>query len=274
MDVDALLNRIADVCPLPATTLRVMSLARSPEATLQQVAEAIEADPALALEVVRLAQSPLMKRGDHPCDLRRATSLLGLDELHDLAAGMALLVAFRSEHELALAIHDASVVMSVYARALARALDADERTCHLGGLLAEVGALACMALDPDYHVLRAENPEPADLVAAECERYGISSRDLGARLLLRNQLPEDVALAVADDPPSELRERRIVGFVRDAVPAILEAGSRNDTDGLEDRLDELAGDYDLPLPGPRLFELAVEAGVIAASLLRRVRLAG
>jgi HD-like signal output (HDOD) protein len=185
MDARALVTRIHEVCPVPAVAQRVIALANDPASSIREIAETIATDPGLAAEVLRIANSPVYGRRRGVSDLADAVMTLGLSEVGSMASAMAMLAAFGSTHERAQSIRGSAVLSGAVARKIAGYAGADPRPAFLGGLLADIGALACLTVDTDGYaaILASEDPS-----AGELERYGCSSRAIGAELLRANDL--------------------------------------------------------------------------------------
>ncbi len=160
-----------------------------------------------------------------------------------MAGAMALLATFATRDELSLDLHRTCAVSGAIAEALvpigknvARSLP------FICGLLCEVGAMACLAVDgPAYvdlwnHSVRAPGGRvTTEAVLArdafETQRYGLTTRAIGARLLRRHQLPPDIALALEAGPqgPSDAPLLyRATAFAR--VAALLVFGPPNSRD--------------------------------------------
>ncbi len=237
MDHRALVNRVSEVCPLPANASRVLALTGDPDASMSAIVEAVSTDPALSAEVMRIASSPAYATRCPPTDLHAATTRLGLRELHDMASAMAMLVAFRSEHELSGEIHERALFSANLAHLLAAAMKHPRpRTALLCGLLCEIGALACLAVDADaYIALRDVAGADRDLRAAvERDRYGATSWEIGAALLERNALPKVVCGAVRGSADAEdLLLAAVTRLSRSASALVFEACRGGDTAWVE-----------------------------------------
>ncbi|MCA9605911.1 MAG: HDOD domain-containing protein [Myxococcales bacterium] len=271
MTARELVEHLHEVCPLPANAQRVLALTGSPRATMEEVGAALSSDPALAAEVMRVASSPAYAGAVPPADLQAAAVRLGMSELRDLAAAAAMLAAFPTHHELALSVHDRSVFAAELAVALATELGHRRpRTVYLCGLLAELGVLACLAVDDEvYAALRDYvDDDPTLRAFEERARYGTTSWAIGAALLRNNGISEMVCGAIenapdADDPLAG----HITQFVRFAMPIVFD-GAEGDPEWLE-RLGRLAEDEELSVPLPRLQALVLSASHASIEKLRQ-----
>lgn len=201
LSIDALLDRVVEVCPLSATTQRVLGLTSGDTASIPEVARVISTDPALAAAVLSVANSAAYGMGKVD-RLEVAVMRLGLRELHNLAAAMALFAAFRSKAEVSLQLHELCVASGSLAHRLAKETAlAQPGGAFVCGLLSEIGAMACLVFDgkPYVELFRASGADIDARVTRERERYGASSFVIGQRFLERNALPVSVCTAVGSD---------------------------------------------------------------------------
>ncbi len=273
MSVAELVQRVQEVCPLPATASRVAELARDENTPIARIAEVIATDPALAAQLMRLANSAAFGRPRGVSELEQAVLLIGLDGIQRMAAAMAMLVAFHTKNELSFHFHDRAVLAGSIARVLGSKLpDVDPNVAFLCGLLSEIGAMACAAIDTEeYHRICEAATDLEDREARETVRYGGTSRQIGAELLRRNSLPELVAKAVESDPtaPHATSLERLTGFVRRAADAV--RTSRGNKDVLAVALDSIRTTTALPLPLDQLLDACIRAATAALSALRQNR---
>ncbi len=276
--IATLLDRVAEVCPLPATTHKVMVLANSDRSSIADVARVISTDPALAAAVLRVANSAVFGAGNVD-RLDTAVIRIGLRELRQLAGAMSLLAAFRSQAEVQIQLHDRSVVSGSIANRLAKetgqAVTATAFTC---GLLCEIGAMACLAVDGKMYapIWKETSHLTAERVEREKERYTISSFEIGRRFLSRNSLPENVCNAVGVEFGNNTEQmaplEKITLLARHAAPIVLSAAREGGYTKVGERLEVLAQQVGFEkFDGKLLFDVCVRAGVLAEAALRQVR---
>jgi HD-like signal output (HDOD) protein len=266
-----LLDRIDQVCPLPATAQKVVQLASDPNAALPAIAQVIATDPALSAEVMKLANSAAFGRSRTVSELEHAVALIGLREIHSMASAMAMLAAFAPKAELGLRLHDYSVLAGSIARTLSQSMDGLERSeAFLCGLLSEIGAMACAAVDPRaYDALWQRAAEDADLRdSLEVETYGATTRTIAGALLRRHRLPERVAAAVEGDPTAGSLGR-LTQFARAAAPLIVT--SAHQPDGLGSSLSALAEENRIALSPDDLLAGCLKAAEQTLNAIRRAR---
>jgi HD-like signal output (HDOD) protein len=242
-----LIDRVVTLCPIPASAQRVLSLTSDPNVEMKEVGRVLSTDPALAAEVMRLANSAAYSRSVAATDLVQAIMKLGLGELRQMAGAMAILAAFPTEEEFSTTLRTASVLSGTIARDIAQKTGhANVGTAYLCGLLAEVGAMACAAIDGAKYVelRRRTGGDWTDRAASERERYGYASPSIGSALLARNNLPREIidAVAASLDVPASMSGplARLTVFARHAAPTLIETAAKAEQPALDVPLAMLA----------------------------------
>ncbi len=196
--IEKLLDRIESVCPVRQSAERVMMLSGNADADISQLADAISADPALAAETMRIANSAVFRRGSAATSLQQAVMKLGLEQINQMASGMAMLSRFGGNDPLTHELRDRSVFAATIAGLIATELGSVDRgTAFLAGLLCEIGGLALCAVDSGYGSVfhEASGFWPVREVL-ERDRYGLSTWELAGRMLKRNRTDEQVVQAI------------------------------------------------------------------------------
>jgi HD-like signal output (HDOD) protein len=92
--ISGILDRVKKLCPLSSGLQRLIALSGSETANIADVVQALGTDPALANQVMRVANSAAFGHSRRIADLRHAVVTLGLAEIHAMATGMAMMAAF------------------------------------------------------------------------------------------------------------------------------------------------------------------------------------
>lgn len=267
---DVLLDRALEHGSLPASTQRLLELTRRDDAEVGPVVDALALNPSLAAAVLRVANSALYGQQRAVADLKRAVSLIGMQELHDVVAGTAMMAAFSTADPLSQRMQGTAVLSASVARVLAGKLKLSANSAsaaYLSGLMCELGAMACLALDPAFTELHAASgDDPRARFDHEASRYGGSTPDIGGRILAASSLPTEVTQAVATTglEPGEhiLTLGRVVAFARLAASVLLRASEHGDGAKLREELSAAAIAVGLEKVDP---ELLVSASLTAAA---------
>lgn len=172
---------------LPTVAVKLLRLVQDPDVTLNEVAETLTLDPVLAGKILRTANSPLYGQARTVSSLQAAVRLLGLRTVKALALGFSIVDDLKTPEQGGFDYTE-FWDRSLYAANGARILAARRRTqeaeeAFLGGLLHEIGILACAAvLGTAYSEAYASLPNHArsELLAREREQFGFDHRDVAA----------------------------------------------------------------------------------------------
>ncbi|MCU0664183.1 MAG: HDOD domain-containing protein [Myxococcota bacterium] len=264
----ATLARLTEVCTVPEAAQKVMQLTRGSTASVKPVVDEVSRDPALAAEVLRIANSPFYGQSRMVGDLQRAVVVIGMKELNVMASAMALLASLPKNEPLAMLVHERAVLCATLARFIAQDVGGlDPTDAFLAGLLSEIGALACLTVDAAKYLelLRYAAEDPTSRAGFEIKRYGATSEELGARMLERNHLPrkvvEAVRASVLDNPRELGLLPRIALFSRFASPFIVRAAQETNPSLIELDIPDMATHLGLvEVNKERLIDLCVKAG--------------
>ncbi|TPW15041.1 MAG: signal transduction protein, partial [Halothiobacillaceae bacterium] len=204
--VRARFEQLQDLPMLSETTRRILELRARPEPQITALAKLIELDPSLSAQVIRYARSSLFGyRGKIDSVEAAMARVLGYDAVLNLALGLAAAKPFKIPKNGPLGAEAywlRSVRCAILTQALCHALPTPH-TCsasfaYLAGLLHEFGYLALGHLYPqEYAKLNSmllQNPH-LDIVQNECELFGISHTEAGARVLRHWDLPDEIIVA-------------------------------------------------------------------------------
>lgn len=205
---------------LPAAALRLVELVQSEDVSLDQLAEVISTDPALAAKFLQVANSSFYARSQPAARVRDALVVLGLRAAKPLALGFSLVGQTRGADGSGFdytAFWSRSLLAATVARSVARASRAwDPEEAFLGGLLHGLGVVAmARALASRYDaVYTSVGDDPAELVRREHEAFGFDHRQVGHALADRWLLPPSAAAAMDGYVTGETENPAFAGYVR------------------------------------------------------------
>ncbi len=196
-----IIKGINDIPTLPSVAMEVMDLTRSPEVSIREISECIHKDPALALRVIRMANSSFYRRGSKEIDtIHRAILLMGLNEVVNIATSVSVLSILTPKDDEEESMRRRLCNHCVATALIARHMD---KKIHLraqgrefvGGLLHDIGKIIFDEYFHDRfleaHELSIRKSRP--MFEAEREVFGITHMEVGSFLAQRWKLPPYLA---------------------------------------------------------------------------------
>lgn len=270
---EAVLQAALEYGALPTTTRTLLQLTRRDNAEVGPVVDELGLNPSLTAAVLRVANSTQYGQTRSVADLGRAVSLIGMQELHDIVAGSAMMSAFSVPDPLSKQIQETAALSAALAQHVAVQLKISSTSAaYLSGLMCELGALACLALDPEFARFHVAAGDAVQRFAVETSRYGTSTAAIGGRILAASSLPTAVAEAVATTglEPGEHKASlgRVVAFSRLAVRVLLSAAEHGSSSTLLNELTETAVTVGLEADAEMLMQTCLSAAAAAELRLR------
>ncbi len=196
----ALSARVHGVRPFPLAAQRLLDVTADESATIHEVSQVVEADPALGAKLLRLVNSAAFGLRI-PCkSIGHAVALLGVKKLGELAAAGVVLDMFEGEVEAngdRILRHGAAV--AAIARHLAPSVSLSSEEMFIAGLLHDVGKLMMLQSEEDgYAELLEECGGQWDSMHThEQTAYGFDHAVLGGYVLREWRIPEPLPRVVA-----------------------------------------------------------------------------
>jgi HD-like signal output (HDOD) protein len=190
-----LIDGIDQLLSLPDVVIRVNELIESETASIDEIGEVINHDPALSAQLLKLVNSAFYGFPSQVDSVSRAINLIGTLELRSLIfASSAASVFGNISNELIdmNSFWHRSVYCGLIAKKLANATGRTKgETQFLTGLLHDVGRLILLTQLPDEYqeLLEASKAKNSTLARLEREWLGFSAAELGATLLEHWRLP-------------------------------------------------------------------------------------
>ncbi|TMQ24341.1 MAG: HDOD domain-containing protein [Deltaproteobacteria bacterium] len=216
------LERIASnrlVLPaMPSVPQRCLDILREPDFNVRRLVKELEAEPVLALLVIRAANAASYGRSATLQALDQAVVRLGSRALRTLITEYAVNELFESSNrrlkEANRRVWEHSVVVALLARDIAALIGTVEPdTCYLAGLLHDIGkpVLGAMLLEIDRKLGRA-TPDWIDL-RAWTQIIENSHRKVGVAVATEWKLPDAITAAIRDCSDYDGADRASVGNV-------------------------------------------------------------
>lgn len=234
----------AKAMPSPkGAALRLIEIARDPEAGLDDMVRVIQTDPALTGFVLRAANAARFGGIERTLDVRRSVMRIGTDMVRSHALALSMI---RDNTQVACKHFNYAAFWteSLYTAVLMDRLGREQRLFRPGeafviGLLASIGRLAFATAAPDDYdvVIETALRGTVPLQALEREAFGFDHHELSAVLLADWGVPTELADIVywQHDPEGG-------GFALDSRPYRLAALLQLAAGIAHDELGELGGE--------------------------------
>ncbi len=210
--VDGVKERLKSLHKLPPIgnlSAQLLQLYSTPDATTDQLAEIIETDPSLSVQLLRQARSPFY---GYPGEIETVgqaiRQVLGFDKAINTALGISALRPFDIPREGPLgrdslwrsALHCATLSQAL-CTLLPKHMEVNSGLAYLGGLLHNFGFMVLgHLLKPEYFLLNrviGANPEvPWSLI--EKRTLGISHTQIGSDLMQAWHMPDALQIALRE----------------------------------------------------------------------------
>lgn len=185
--ITAMVRGVSSLPAMPDTVQRIQSAVDDPAMGVNDVAEILKHDPALAAKVISLANSPVHGLRYQVTSVETATAMLGLREVYTVAVAAALVNQFAGAPQFDYAAHwRRSSLCGTLAKILARATRRDFGTgVFAAGLLHDIGRVVLAEVVPaPYGAINHAVPDN-DLIQVELDAFGIAHPEVGF-LVARN----------------------------------------------------------------------------------------
>lgn len=201
-DIDRYIDRVQNLPPAPTVAIQLLNLFSDPDRDIDRIVELISHDPALTAATLKRCNRADLAGAEPTTDMFQAVCSLGLYEVYCVVTALIAsrtMAQVRAKYSAdATRLWQHTVTTAVIASLLARRVEVIDAAAFTAGLLHDVGKLIFISVEGTHYAGlagEAGNFGPA-LAAAEESSIGFTHADLGARLLSRWGLPENICLAV------------------------------------------------------------------------------
>ena len=267
--IASLIRRMEEMPSHPTVSMRVVRMTDDPRTTLNSLAEAIELDPILSAQLLRIANSAYYSLRTPVANVPRAVTVLGFSTVRALAAAASSGLR-HSEHPIPLRFWQHSAAVANACQLISTRYDVPTNDAFALGLLHDLGSGLLYMTDPTAWV----EIERTGVVGGELEieLFGVTHQVIGSRVLEAWRFPREFCDAVArHHQPLSPRE---ASFTRCLI-----AGQMVASLALESVVDERAAvhrevllehDFDDAQLERIIDRVAVEYGALAAVLAETV----
>lgn len=178
---------------------RLLSMLDDDELTVRALGEVIATDPALSLQVIRLANSPYYGVRDPVGSVERAVVVVGFSTVRALAASAAFGLLDERGRALPAGFWTHAVATAASTALVSRRGGLAAAEGFSAGLLHDVGAALLFRHAPRrYDAALGAAGESGDLLGAERAAFGLTHPEAGAAALAACRFPPELVEAVAN----------------------------------------------------------------------------
>ncbi|MCZ7525316.1 MAG: HDOD domain-containing protein [Acidimicrobiia bacterium] len=245
---------LADVARLPIqpdAAMRLLGLLDDPDASAGAVAAVIESDPALSLQVIRMANTPYYGLSTQVANARHAVTVLGFGLVRTIAASKVFKLSATRHQQIPDGFWSHSLTAGAAASVLARRVGVPPNDALSAALLLDLGIALLHRRFPDRYaaVWDEATRRRMPLVLAEQQELGVDHAEISGYALEKLRFPPALTGAVAQHHTLPARPGAGLASVLVAAEAI-------------------AHEVDDPLPEPGVApEVALEAAGLAPGAL-------
>jgi putative nucleotidyltransferase with HDIG domain len=197
---DLVLDRISALPPLPVTAARLLGLLRDPDVEMSQVVSAVDLDPGLTANTLRMANSALLAGNKKIATIREAVNRVGLYRIYQVVVTTVVSPMAKAQVSCyglgadALWSHCVAVAAGSRLVAAVAGIPGGEEA-FTAGLLHDVGKLI-LGSTPAAAEGRLVTPAGGDPLEVERQRFGTDHAEAGACLLEYWKFPQGLIDAV------------------------------------------------------------------------------
>lgn len=193
------LEKHPSIRPFPTAVTRLLAESKNPNSSTAACVPIIESDASLAVQVMRMANSPLFGLPKVQ-SIAHAVSLLGTNKLRTLAFSVAGANMFdggsdaRKQRQF---VWNHSIGCAIVARLLAdHNPTVAPEDVYLGGIFHDVGKLLFYDLAPVEYTALAKSFSGSELTHQEDLLFGTNHEDVGLKSAHSWQLPKEIKAAI------------------------------------------------------------------------------
>ncbi|MFC1693938.1 HDOD domain-containing protein [Candidatus Latescibacterota bacterium] len=200
---DDILGKIDYLPPLPVSVTKVFQMLKDPKVTVDNIAEVIKLDPAIATSILRLCNSSYFSLNRKVTNIREAVVYVGLSQLKKIMVLSGTRQYFekrkpgyeKKEGELWMHVLATSIIAEKL-NELFKSVNKDD--VYISALLHDIGkvVLSEFVMDASKEILSMVEQKGVSFLEAEKSVLGINHAEVGAKVLELWGFSEDVISAV------------------------------------------------------------------------------
>lgn len=198
-----------DVFVLPDAMIRIKQLIDDDTATMRDIANVVNFDPALMAQILKIANSALYKFPNQIDTVSKAIQVIGTNSVYDLVIAYGVAKAFSEVDKTIIDLDkywEQSVCCALLAKYFAERLGLKEsEKLFVAGLLHNVGELVMVRFNPDAAAKCSQFNEEVTPLSLQLEHVGASYAEIGGTLVKMWGIPDSIADPVSKQHASRTR---------------------------------------------------------------------
>ena len=189
------LDGLIELRPFPAAASRLLAACRDENITAYKLSQIISLDPALAIKLLQIANSPIYGHVGEVSSIQHATVIIGLRSLKNLAVSTAVADLFGSGSDVTEQAREALWLHSLCCGSIAQTLASatglslpDE--AFLAGVVHDVGKLFFADYRPREYVEILSGKHADSIVDIELQTFGVAHTSVGSECSRTWGLPD------------------------------------------------------------------------------------
>lgn len=189
-----------DIFVLPDAVFQIKRLIDDHSADMQDIANVINFDPALTMQILKIANSALYKFPNKIDSITKAMQVIGTNSVYDLVVAFSICRTFSTINSDVINLEtfwENSVYCALLSKYLADKLAVREpERLFVAGLLHNIGELIMVQFNPNVARKCAQFNETDLPVSLQRKYLGSSYADIGATLIRMWGIPESIAAPI------------------------------------------------------------------------------
>jgi HD-like signal output (HDOD) protein len=185
--------KLCNLAPFNGIASQVLALTGDPDIPLRRISRVIEGDPALAADILFLANSSLFGFPSRMHVLRHAIALLGLDSIKALAVTVAIRSFLGRQTPLVRQCWQHSVACALVCEEISAIFDLPGDRAYTDGIMHDIGRLGLLKTYPKEMttVLKSQYTDMQDALWAERDALNVDHARAGSWLVDYWALPKE-----------------------------------------------------------------------------------
>jgi len=203
LSLNELLRKTSTICSLPLFYDRLNEAINHPRSSLADIGKIISEDQGLSTRLLRLANSPIFGYHARIDSITRALTLIGTQQLRDLALSISIMGTFKDIPEDLLSMQSFwkhSIACGIFSRNLAMLRrEVNPERFFLAGMLHDLGLLVIATVMPQLSktLLQERQDQQQLLSLVEQQTLGYDHATVGGALLEMWKIPLNLSEPVA-----------------------------------------------------------------------------